>query len=183
MSSVSGCGGVSAASYQNVASTRAAGSQKAQELFAKLDVNGDGSVDASELQSLTDYISQKTGTKVDSASLMKAIDTDGNGSISSTELSDNTRKLFHSLREQLLGTQASSQSDQAGPPDADQMFASLDTNGDGTLSADEFKAGMQHAHHGPPAGNDPGRMIASLLEKYGTDDGSTKSSASLEVAA
>lgn len=169
MSSVSGCGGFSAAGYQGLSAQRAPGSQRSEELFAKLDVNGDGSVDASEMKSLTDYLGQKTGTTVDSDALLKAIDTDGNGSISSTELSDNTRKLFDSLRGQLMGS--SSQAGESQPPDADKMFAALDTNGDGTLSADEFKAGMkQHEHRGPPpAGEGSGHMIASLLAQYGTD--------------
>jgi Ca2+-binding EF-hand superfamily protein len=157
--------------------------QKAQELFAKLDTNGDNSVDATELKSLTDYLSEETGTTVDAASLLKAVDSDGDGSISSTEITDNAKKLFDSLRDQLMSSRLGG-AQGAQPPDAEQMFASLDTDGDGSLSADEFKAGMQNGPKGPPpAGNDPGRLIAQLLEAYGSNQDSTSSSSSSSTLA
>ena len=183
MSSVSGCGGGSTAIYQS--------QQRSQQLFAKLDVNGDSSVDATELKSLTDSISEKTGTTIDADALLQVLDTDGDGSVTSTELTDNTRKLFDNLREQLMSSQANAS---ATSSDADELFASLDTDGDGSISADEFKTGMKHGQggpppggpppNGPPPGNEVGRLIASLLEQYGSQGSRASTlSTTLSVAA
>ena len=116
--------------------------QRSQELFAKLDVNGDNSIDSSELKAFTDFVSEKTGSTLDSSALMTALDSDG----------------------------------------------------DGSISAGEFKAGMQKGPHGPPPPRDGGsrsegeagigRLIASLLEQYGSSTATTAtSSASLSIAA
>jgi Ca2+-binding EF-hand superfamily protein len=160
--------------------------QKSKELFAKLDVNGDGSIDASEMKSLTDYLGAKTGKSVDASAVMTAIDTDGNGSVSSAEFTDNTRKLFDSLRGQLMGAKVGASTQSSGSA-VDKMFAALDSNGDGSISADEFKSGMQRGPTGPTGnhghGHGHGRMIAQLLEMYGTDAKATTSSSSLVAAA
>ena len=180
MSSVSGCGGNSAA-YQGLQTMRSTVAQKTGQLFAKLDVNGDKSIDASELMSLTDFIGAKTGTKVDAAALLKAVDSNGDGSVSSTELTDNVQSLFDNLRGQLSGVQKNT------TPDIDKLFAALDSDGDGSISASEFKAGMQqHGPKGPSGGSPPdqgGRLIASLLEQYGAQSASSTSSTSLSAAA
>lgn len=187
MSSVSACGGSSASMLQSLHSSR--GAEKAQQLFAKLDVNGDGGVDSSELKSLTDYLSDKTGTSVDADSLLKAIDTDGDGSVSSTELTDNVQSFFDTLRAQLSGSSSSSA---AAAPDAEKLFASLDTDGDGKISLDEFKAGKPEGHRGPPpggpppggqSGDDSGYSLKSLLDQYLAQSTSSSTSSLVSAAA
>jgi Ca2+-binding EF-hand superfamily protein len=160
------------------------------QLFSKLDANGDNSIDAAEIKSLTDYLGEKSGTTIDADALVKAIDSDGDGNISSTELTDNVQSLFDNLRGQLM---SATQGAASAPPDADEMFAQIDTDGDGSISAVEFKAGMKNRPEGPPpgghggpppAGDDSGRLLASLLEQYGTQSASaTTSSTSLYAAA
>jgi Ca2+-binding EF-hand superfamily protein len=179
MNSVSGCGGGSVAIYQS--------QQRSQQLFAKLDVNGDSSIDATELKSLTDSIGEKTSTAIDANALLQVLDTDCDGSVTSTELTDNTRKLFDNLRAQLAGSQAkaTASADSAG---MDELFASIDTDGDGSISASEFKTGVKHGPGGPPPagpppGNDVGRMIASLLEQYGSQSSGSSTSTTLYAAA
>ena len=183
MSSVSMSGGCSAALFSGLQQSQAT-QNRSQQLFSKLDVNGDGAIDAGELKSFTDDISAKTGVSIDAGSLMQSLDTDGDGSISSSELSANGRALFQQLRQQLMSSQP-----QAGgqSPDAAQLFKQIDTNGDGSISADEFKAALQqgsgaaqpasHHHHGGM-----GHMLASLIDQYrasGTDDGDSSSAVSL----
>jgi Ca2+-binding EF-hand superfamily protein len=117
-----------------------------QRLFAKLDGNGDNAIDKTELKSFLDYVSSKTGGEsVDSDALLKTIDTDGSGSISSDELSENGKALFDQLRDQLMSAQLSSSSAAPPPPpgsppgDPEEMFASIDSNGDGSIAKSELE--------------------------------------------
>lgn len=133
MSSVSMSGGCSAALFSSLQQSRAADSSKSQQLFSKLDVNGDDSIDASELKSFVDYVGEQTGTAaVDSSSLLTSLDSDGDGSISATELTDNASKLFDQLRDQLMSSQLQSR------PDPTEMFDSIDSDGDGSISKTEL---------------------------------------------
>lgn len=185
MSSVSMSGGCSAALFSGSQPVRAADSNRSQKLFDKLDINGDGAIDASELKSFVSDISSKTGTPaIDADSLLTSLDSDGNGSISSTELKDNGRKLFDQLREQLMGSRLQSPPQ---PSDPDQLFGQIDTNGDGSISADEFRTAMQNGPGGSaPASQDGGigKLLMSLIEQYrssGATDAATSST--LSVAA
>lgn len=162
MSSVSMSGGCSAALLSNLQQSRAAESNRSQQLFGKLDTNGDGTIDSTELKSFTDYIGQKTGTTIDADSLLTALDSDGNGSISSSELSANGRTLFDQLRQQLSGAQAAAGAQQ---PDPDKPSAQ--------------SASHHHGHHGM------GHMLASLIDQYGSSSSTadTASDPALSVAA
>ena len=118
---VSQIGSSAAASAALVSSTQSRGSggmQALQEkLFAKLDVNGDGSVDETELGQFLNYAnSATTGTaQTDSAQLFQSLDSNGDGSISKTELSDGAKTLFEQLRKQ-LSTSSSETTDKAAAP-------------------------------------------------------------------
>jgi Ca2+-binding EF-hand superfamily protein len=185
MSSVSACGGGTAAMSQSLYQSKAVDSKKAQELFAKLDVNGDNSIDSSEMKAFTDFVAKKTGaTGLDPDALMKSLDSDGDGSVSSTELASNAKSLFQTLRAQLVSSQPSSSTTQ--PTDADKLFAALDSNGDGSISSDEFKAGLQRGPGGAHSGghHGSGHMLANLIQEYGTESsGATASSSTVSVAA
>jgi Ca2+-binding EF-hand superfamily protein len=133
--------------YSSYASTqtRAADTSKLQQqLFSKVDTNSDKSIDQTELTSFLDYVGEKTGSSIDSASALKALDSDGNGSISETELTDNASALFDQLKSQLMSSQM--QMGHGGPPppppsdeDSSDMFSSIDTDGDGSISKTELE--------------------------------------------
>jgi Ca2+-binding EF-hand superfamily protein len=87
------------ASSVNQRTARASGSADrdsfVQQLFAKTDAYGSGSVDATGLQSLLTGIAKKTGattTGTDAASSLAALDSDGNGSLSSSELAGGLKR-------------------------------------------------------------------------------------------
>jgi Ca2+-binding EF-hand superfamily protein len=129
--------------YSSYASTQTRASDTSklqQQLFSKVDSNGDKSIDQTELTSFLDYVGEKTGSTIDSAAALKALDSDGNGSISETELQDNASALFDQLKTQLMSSQMGS----APPPppkgDSSEMFSSIDTDGDGSISKTELES-------------------------------------------
>jgi Ca2+-binding EF-hand superfamily protein len=132
--------------YSSYASTqtRAADTSKLQQqLFSKVDANGDKSIDQTELTSFLDYVGEKTGSSIDSAAALKALDSDGNGSISETELTDNASALFDQLKTQLMSSQMQMGSAPPPPPpkeDSSEMFSSIDTDGDGSISKTELES-------------------------------------------
>jgi Ca2+-binding EF-hand superfamily protein len=194
MSSVSLSGGVSATLLSSLQKSQA---DRSQQLFGKLDANGDGAIDTSELKTFADDISGKTGVTVDASSLMTALDSDGNRSVSSTELKDNGKALFDQLRQQLMGSQLQATSQ---PPDADEMFSSMDTDGDGSISKSELDSflpqladGSANGPHGPPPAQSQdssdtsdiiSKLVASLIAQYGASrSGEATSGSTLSVVA
>lgn len=117
-----------------------------ERMFAKIDSNGDGSVDKTELQSAFDAIAQKTGGTAQSAdALFSKFDTNGDGKLSASELSTGMKSLRHKPAStvEMAGAQAKPA---AGGPAGGASSSSastdpLDTNGDGVVSAMERAAG------------------------------------------
>jgi hypothetical protein len=133
--------------------------------FAKADLDSNGSVDKSELQSLLDQLSNKSGQSLGSAdTLLTKMDSNGDGSLSSDELDTGMKSLLPQPSSTVDFAQRMQRSDGAdgpppggpppdGPPPADdtsttasastsQSFDPLDTNQDGVVSAQESQAGM-----------------------------------------
>ncbi|WP_129778928.1 EF-hand domain-containing protein [Peristeroidobacter soli] len=172
--------------YSSYASTqtRAADTSKLQQqLFSKVDTNGDKSIDATELTSFLDYVGEKTGSSIDSASALKALDSDGNGSISETELTDNASALFDQLKSQLMSSQM--QPGHGGPPppppsgeDSSDMFSSIDTDGDGSISKTELETFL--SSRADDSGKGP--SADDILARDDTDGDGAISSAEFEDA-
>jgi Ca2+-binding EF-hand superfamily protein len=153
--------------------------QARQALFNKIDTNGDGSIDKTEMQA----VAKNQSSTADG--LFSQMDTDEDGLISKTEAEAAMAQLEQQMKQQgfpgMNGT----------PPSADDLFSSLDTNRDGTIdkseitaalgqsssdadklfsiidtnsdnaiSADEFTAALKSA--APPMGPPPGNPFASV---------------------
>ncbi len=166
MSVISGLGG--GASQAAWAENRAGSSgqnRRAQEMFARADVDGSGSVDASELQTVLDKFSQRSGSKLGSAeSQFSSMDSDGDGSLNSSELDSGLRSLLpppsstleFAARQQQGGGHGGPGGAGGRPPppppagggesDAQQSLSAadqaLDANGDGVLSMQERLGGQ-----------------------------------------
>ena len=175
VSSVGSAAGYSTASMYGAQSRGARDPAALQEkLFSKLDVNGDGGIDQSELGDFLKYVSSATGStsQTDTSQLFKTLDADGDGAISKQELTDGTKKLFEELRTQLASTKSAQadESQDAKKPDPQEFFKKIDANGDGSISQDELGTFMsqkpEHGHGpGGPGGGFLGR-IESLLDQY-----------------
>ena len=67
------------------------------KMFAKVDTDGNGSVNQAELSTLLDKVSEKTGASFgDAAKVFTSMDTNGDGSLSSDELSTGMKGLMQS---------------------------------------------------------------------------------------
>ncbi len=154
MSSISGLGGSNAFAAMQ------------QRMFKRADGDGSGSVDASELQSMLDDISQHTGASFDdSAAVLAKMDSNGDGSLNADELASGMKDLMPpppstvAMAQQRGGGPAGAGGPPPGPPpggarnDGDDAGSTgstsgssaatdpLDTNGDGTVSAQERMLG------------------------------------------
>ncbi|MBI3349808.1 MAG: EF-hand domain-containing protein [Burkholderiales bacterium] len=139
MSTISGLGG-SSPSWQGAQSAQSGQTRKAEHearMFAKVDSDGSGSVDATELAAMLEH----SGQSGDSAELLKKMDGNGDGGLSSDKLSQGMRDLMPPPASTLDFAQS------RGAANDDQGFDRLDTDGDGQLSRAEFKAGRPS---GPP---------------------------------
>ncbi|HTY38607.1 MAG TPA: EF-hand domain-containing protein [Bacteroidota bacterium] len=117
-------------------------SQRHAEVFKKLDTNGDGKIDATELAAVT----EAKGKGKDAAAIMKEVDTNGDGAIDSSE-----NDAFLTTMEAHRGGKMPppgpppSGGPKGGKPGAastnhNQIFDKLDTNKDGKVSLEELLA-------------------------------------------
>ncbi|MFT7773125.1 XopAW family type III secretion system calcium-binding effector [Roseateles sp.] len=150
MSTISGLGGANR-SWDSAQQTRKA--EHDARMFAKVDSDGSGGVDATELAQM---LKQGNATgDADSAALLKQMDSDGDGSLSSDELSQGMRDLMPPPASTLDFAQARAGSGDEEDGDADS-FAALDTDGDGQLSRAEFEAARpQQGPQGPQGAGGP----------------------------
>lgn len=149
--------------------------ERKAKLFAKTDTDGSGGVDSTELQSLMDKVSERTGvTNPSSATdLMSKLDTNGDGTLDATELQKGIPSIVP-----LPSTMEFAQAHGAGgpppggPPPAGAAGASssdntvydpLDTNKDGIVSAAEAAAS---AANGTSSTTD---TLQALLKAIDTD--------------
>jgi len=172
------------------------GAQRAQARFAKADTDGSGGVDATELQSVLDKLSEKTGTDLGKAAdRFTSMDTDGDGSLSSSELDSGIKSLLPQpsstmeFAQRMGGGQggpgAAHGMPHPPPKDGEASDGStssststdpLDTNGDGVVSAQERMAGelsqvLQQALNAGDADGDgslSSSEISGLSSKLGT---------------
>lgn len=162
-----------------------------EKLFSKADADGNGSVDASELQSMLARLSGNSGagdsSSSDATALLKKMDSDGDGSLSSTELDAGMRALIGpppstmQFAQSRSGASGDSGDASAIGPTArsgDDLFSKIDSNADGSVDAGElaaFKEKMTQAMDGGDSSassstsGDDSVGASAMLEKLDTD--------------
>jgi Ca2+-binding EF-hand superfamily protein len=98
-----------------------------EEMFAKMDSNGDGKIDKAEFAEFAPPEGEKSGgTRPSVDDMFAAMDSDGDGSITKAEM-----EAFHKSHPR--------------PPkiDSEQLFAQIDSNSDGSVTKVEFQAFLE----------------------------------------
>lgn len=123
-----------------------------ERLLSKIDADGSGGVDSTELQGLLDDVSKKTGvaSTTSAADLITQYDSNGDGSLNADELGKTVQSVlppppstmaFAQSRSSDIegagdGTQGAGARGQAG----DDLFGKVDSDGDGAVSQTELQA-------------------------------------------
>jgi len=148
MSSISGVSS-NASAWSAMSTSRAS---RQQEMFNKIDSDGSGGVDATELQSMLDDIAKHTGTAstTTAADALTKMDSNGDGSLDSSEMEAGMKSIlpepsstmaFAKARQGEGGPPPAAPSGGASSTDSDGEFDPLDTNQDGTVSEQERATG------------------------------------------
>lgn len=130
-------------------------SQLKAKVFAKVDSNSDGGVDKAELQTMLSKVGEKTGLQLSNNAdqAFSKMDGNGDGKLNSDELGKGIQALAQALTPSTVSfaqsrssaTSASNNSNSTnnvaaagqGPRDGKDLFAKVDTNGDGSIDAAE----------------------------------------------
>lgn len=139
------------------------------KLFQKLDTNADNSVDRTEfIAGRPDDVSEDQA-----GSLFDSFDSSGSGSLGQSDLVSAFQQMSSAMQGVLLQAQESGQSGRGGgpggPPDAEQMAEDLDSDGDGTVTRDEFVAGRPD----DVSESDAGAFFDKIASAAGVEDTSS----------
>ncbi len=161
MSTISGVNGSGNGAWAAVQAQR---SQHQARMFAKVDTDGNGSVNQSELDTMLSDISQRAGVNFgDSKELFSKMDANADGSLSSDELKSGMKQLMpppstmefaNSRRQDGVGAEGG---------ETDDLFSKVDNNSDGSIDASELKAFADKIK------SDTGQDVSERLGKLDTD--------------
>jgi Ca2+-binding EF-hand superfamily protein len=123
--------------YTNTTSSTSATHKRLtpEEMFAKIDTNGDGTIDKAEFTAFGQQMASKIGKADKSEELFAKIDTNGDGKITKAE------------NDAFMSQMKANRPQGAMPPPSgmnpDELFAKMDANGDGSVDKAEFKTFQQ----------------------------------------
>lgn len=107
-----------------------------ERMFTKIDTNGDGTVSKDEfVAGAPDDVSADKA-----ASLYDKLDSEGTGALSQSDLASAFQQMAASMQAGMIQVQSDSSGGDE-QPDAADLFEKLDSDGDGTVSREEFVAG------------------------------------------
>ncbi len=183
--------------------------QMRQQMFSKIDTNGDGKHDADELSAMVANGPQGGPSAED---ILAQFDADGDGAISESEFNtaqpgppgglsgagamsteDLIAQMFAQADENedgVIDEDELAQIAAMGPeggPSAEELLSQLDTDGDGTISETEFAEGPwanQHVQGPPPPPPPPeeGAETESIFSQLDTDGDGTISESEFDTA-
>lgn len=141
-------------------------------MFAKVDTDSSGGVNANELQTMLDDVSKHTGVSFGKTAqeLLSAMDSSADGSLSSEELAQG----MQSIMPPPASTMDFAQSHGSGGG-SDDLFSKVDTDGDGSVSKTEMSDFVAKMGKNPDASSD------DKFAKLDTDESGSLSQAEFEA--
>ena len=106
-----------------------------EQMFSKVDSDGGGTVDKVELSAFAKALQEKTGIEINAEDALTTYDADGDGGLSQDEM-DTMMQASMPSPLPMGGMQAMGMA----PPDKEEMFSSIDTDGNGEVSESELTA-------------------------------------------
>jgi Ca2+-binding EF-hand superfamily protein len=111
--------------------------QRRDDLFTKVDSNGDGSIDTTEFSELAKKLSKDTGTTINADDAFSTYDANGDGSLSKDEL-DAFMKDNAPTPPDGMGGMGQMNMQPMQQNMLDDLFGKVDSNGDGSIDTTEF---------------------------------------------
>jgi len=135
--------------------------------FDKLDANGDGSISLDELESTRKNMpAGKSGSADRAQAFLKKLDTNGDGSISKDEFAAFQSNMASQVQAMMLKYQEQANaSPQAESANAQDMFAKIDANGDGSIAPDELSTFL--SANDPAASGDKTAQLFNSIDTNG----------------
>ena len=108
-----------------------------EKMFTRIDTNADGAVTRDEFitGAPDDVSADKAG------SLFDKLDSEGSGALSQSDLATAFQQMAASMQAGMIQAQAGAMGGGGERADASELFAKLDSDGDGSVSREEFVAG------------------------------------------
>jgi len=160
---------------------RPPGGMDPAKLFSKVDADGSGGVDKTELQNLLDDVAQKTGVSNSTSTdeLFSKIDSNGDGSLSQDELSEGMKSIMPPPPSTMDFAQSRNDSRTGGS--GDDLFGKVDSDGSGTVSQEELQALLDKmaSDHGTDSASAPSG--SEMFAKLDTDGDGALSQAEFEA--
>jgi Ca2+-binding EF-hand superfamily protein len=150
-------------------------------MFAKVDSDGSGSVDSTELQSMLDHVAQKSGqTAGDATQMLSQMDGNGDGSLSQDELGQGMKDLMPPPSDTMAFAQRRGG---GGGDSAQDLLSALDTDQSGEVSSSEMQTLIDQLSQtaGSSAGTSSAPSGADLVKALDSDGSGSLSSGELQA--
>ena len=134
----------SSSSASSTEQTSTKGKPNLAEMFTKLDADNSGSLNETEVQTLTEKISEATGVSGDLSEFMETYDTDG---VEGRSEDETTAALEANRPQGPPPGGMGGMGGMGGGPDETDMVSSADENGDGVIGADEAGSLVEIINH------------------------------------
>ncbi|MGE4418256.1 MAG: EF-hand domain-containing protein [Sulfurimonas sp.] len=122
--------------------------EMANELLASMDSDSNGSIDKAEFSAVAQSMASQSDNTSELDEIFSSLDTDSDGSMSSEELMSALKNMKPAEGEQKMAQGAmpppppppQDEATSSEDSTSSEVFAALDTNEDGSISAEEFQA-------------------------------------------
>lgn len=148
-------------------------------LMSKLDTDGSGGVDGTELQSLLDKVDEKTGAQLSASDVLKQYDENGDGQLDGGELGKAMQTIMPPPSTMAFAQQRGAGGAGQAGGDGDDLFSKVDADGDASVSKAELQALLEQMSGG--TASETGVSSDDLFAQLDTDGNGALSQAEFDA--